>query len=168
MAGATKERRLLAVACKPLLGCWRPTRVPCLPTHRPPPPRRAPPGGPWETAAATATDAGDTTLGAPVPGTTALQRATHRGVPGAAGTRDAPRLQPRRPAPDARPHARQDTPTLLRHRMERHPTTPRPCARCREHDAGPQAGAWAPARACSPPPAPPLPRPGATTAAPHT
>ena len=139
-AGARNERTLEAVACKPLLGCWAPTRVPGLPVHRPPPPTHAPSGGPWETAAETATAPGDTPLGAPGPGTTARQPATHRGVPGAARTRHRPRRRPRRPAPNDRPHARQDTPTLLRPRTERHPTTPRPCAQCRGHDAGPKRG----------------------------
>jgi len=46
VAGATQERRLFAVACKPLLGGWAPTRVPGLPGDRPPPPTQAPPGPP--------------------------------------------------------------------------------------------------------------------------
>ena len=66
-AGATKERRLEVVACKRLLGCWGPTREPGLPADRPPPPTRAPPGGPCETAADTATAPGDHTRGAPCP-----------------------------------------------------------------------------------------------------
>ena len=109
-------------------------------------------------AADTAPDPGDHTLGAPVPGTTARQRATYRCVPGAAGTQHGPRLRPRRPATDDRPHARQDTPPLLRHRTARHPTTSRPCARCRGHAASPGERLT---------PAPPRPGPGATTTPPH-
>jgi len=124
------------------LGCWGPTRVPGLPAHRPPPPTRAPPGGPWEMAADTATDPGDNTLGAPMPGTTARQRAAHRGRPGAVGTRHGRLPRPRRPAPDDRPHARPDTPTRPRHRTWRPPTTPHPCSRCRGHDASLRRGRW--------------------------
>src|SRR5712691_11906205 len=42
-AGARYERTLFAVACKPLLGCWRPTQVPGPPGDRLPRPPRAPP-----------------------------------------------------------------------------------------------------------------------------
>ena len=38
VAGATQARRLFAVACKPLLGCWAPTRGPGPLGDRPPPP----------------------------------------------------------------------------------------------------------------------------------
>ena len=76
----------MAVACKPLLGCWGPTRAPSCPvTDRRHPPghhlgRRMPPGpgdrGRWR--------APDT----PVPGTTTRQRDAPRGVPGDAGGPD--------------------------------------------------------------------------------
>ena len=65
-AGARHERTLFAVACKPLLGCWRPMPMPGSAGDRLPPPPRAPPwrqdaatrGGSWTMAPDTASGLG--------------------------------------------------------------------------------------------------------------
>jgi len=145
VAGARDERRLFAVACKPLLGCWRLTRVLRLPGDRLPPPtwvlpwppETTTPGGSW---ARTADAAGTGVEGA------CCHRARHdhpgarclRGWPGAAESRGC-LLPPRQPqAPAARPRTGQETPTRPKGRRQRHPTPPRPCSQCQGRDAGPR------------------------------
>ncbi len=87
---------LWPVASSAVLGGWGLTRVPWPPGDRPPPPTLAPPwpqqaatpGGPWERAAATATDTGGEGLAPPCPGPARLA------VP-----------QPRQPDTAAHPYA---------------------------------------------------------------
>ena len=99
----------MAVACKPLLGCWGLTRVPRRPADRPPTPPRAPPwppeaatpGGPWERATAAALVPLAHGSGAP----RASRRGPHRPPP-AWTTRMRPRgpgLGTPRPATTTRP-----------------------------------------------------------------
>ena len=129
-AGARDERRLAGVGCRPLLGCWGPTRAPGLPGDRPPPLSWAPPGPldatkpgrPWKMAADTA------------PGGTGYNDG-ERLTPPCPARRPGSALPPwwawrcgrsRPPPPDpaARPHAGQQTLRMPWRRTRRHPTPP--------------------------------------------
>ena len=114
-AKARHERRLLAVACKPLLGCWGPTQVPRRPSDRPPLPMGAPPwpphaataGGPWAMAPATRQGQGGKARGTTAPCTTDRARDASPCWPAAAGPWSALPREGRHANP---PRAQQETP----------------------------------------------------------
>ena len=109
-AGARHERTLFAVACKPLLGGWRPTQVPGPPGDRLPP--RPVGRGLWRLPRRRAP--GSRARGPTVPWTTARQYHAPRCWPGPAGGRRCRRPCPPPLDPAARPHVRDDTPPRLR------------------------------------------------------
>jgi hypothetical protein len=174
MAAATQERRLLAVACKPLLGCWELPQVPELPRDQPPPPTRAPPGPPdaatsgepWAMAADAAPGTGVKGASPTVPGTTARQR----DVPLRRAWRCWGTALPAAPTavtgPSRTPLRRTGAPDMLWRRTRRH--RPRRARAPGAGDAmllpGRRVGASAGQRT---PPATRLPEPGAPTTAPH-
>ena len=145
-AGARHARRLFPVACKPLLGGWRPMPVPGPPGDRLPP---YPVGrGPWRLPRRRAP--GWRARGTTVPWTPARPHHAPRRWPGPAGARRG-RLPCPPPDPAAHPHAAQKTPTLSWRRTRRHrdPAATLPLVAVTRHP--PPAGALAPARACCPP-----------------
>jgi hypothetical protein len=136
-AGARDERTLFAVACKPLLGCWRPTQVPGPPGDRLPRPPRAPPrrrmpprpvgrGRP---------------PGSPMPPVACLALLGH----------GADVLPCPPPAPAESPHAAPETPPLSWRRTRRHVTLPRPCPWWRCRDTSHRHAPWSQHGRASPP-----------------